>query len=77
LVVVCREGERQVGIAVSHVLDVAAGTELFEAGTRQRAEGATLLKEHLTEIIDLSEVAPLPAASLSPLHVDSFAEAIQ
>ena len=33
IVVVCREGNRQVGIAVSHVLDVAAGGDLFEAGT--------------------------------------------
>ena len=33
VVVVCREGNRHVGIAVSHVLDVAAGSSLFEAGT--------------------------------------------
>ena len=33
MVVVCREGSRHVGIAVSHVLDVAAGGGLFEAGT--------------------------------------------
>jgi two-component system, chemotaxis family, sensor kinase CheA len=33
IVVVCREGNRHVGIAVSHVLDVAAGGDLFEAGT--------------------------------------------
>ncbi len=33
VVVVCREGNRHVGIAVSHVLDVAAGGDLFEAGT--------------------------------------------
>ena len=33
IVVVCREGNRQVGIAVSHVLDVAAGGDLFEAGS--------------------------------------------
>jgi len=35
IVVVCREGNRHVGIAVSHVLDVAAGGDLFEAGTRR------------------------------------------
>ena len=46
IVVVCREGNRQVGIAVSHVLDVAAGGDLFEAGTgaadrrRDAAEGS-------------------------------------
>ena len=33
IVVVCREGDRHVGIAVSHVLDVAGGGDLFEAGT--------------------------------------------
>ncbi len=45
IVVVCREGNRHVGIAVSHVLDVAAGGDLFEAGTSQRTGGVTLLKE--------------------------------
>ena len=39
IVVVCREGNRHVGIAVSHVLDVAAGGDLFEAGTGQRTGG--------------------------------------
>ena len=38
VVVVIREGGGQAGIAVSHVLDVAAGAELFEAGpARDRA----------------------------------------
>ena len=41
---VCREGNRHVGIAVSHVLDVAAGGDLFEAGTNKQAAGVTLLK---------------------------------
>ena len=45
VVVVCRDGNRHVGIAVSHVLDVAAGASLFEAGTSQRTDGVTLLKE--------------------------------
>jgi chemotaxis signal transduction protein len=45
IVVVCREGNRHVGIAVSHVLDVAAGGDLFEAGTSQRTGGVTLLKD--------------------------------
>ena len=60
IVVVCREGNRQVGIAVSHVLDVAAGGELFEAGTRTRAGGVTLLKNRVTGVVDLSGVPPLP-----------------
>jgi two-component system chemotaxis sensor kinase CheA len=59
-VVVCREGNRQVGIAVSHVLDVAAGNELFEAGSQHRASGVTLLNDHVTGIVDLGAIQPLP-----------------
>jgi two-component system chemotaxis sensor kinase CheA len=60
VVVVCREGSRHVGIAVSHVLDVASGGDLFEAGTRQRAGGVTLLKNRVTGVVDLGGVPPLP-----------------
>jgi two-component system chemotaxis sensor kinase CheA len=67
-VVVCREGNRHVGIAVSHVLDVAAGNELLEAGTQNRASGITLLNDHVTGIVDLGAVPPLP------LGFDSDAE---
>jgi two-component system, chemotaxis family, sensor kinase CheA len=74
VVVVCREGNRQVGIAVSHVLDVVAGSDLFEAGTRQRAVGATLLKDRVTDVVDFREVTPLPTSSL---NLVPFAEAIQ
>ncbi len=59
-VVVCREGTRHVGIAVSHVLDVAAGDELFEAGSQHRASGVTLLNDQVTGIVDLGAVPPLP-----------------
>jgi two-component system chemotaxis sensor kinase CheA len=59
-VVVCREGNRHVGIAVNHVLDVAAGGDLFEAGTQTAASGVTLLNNHVTGIVDLGAVAPLP-----------------
>jgi len=62
-VVVCREGNRQVGIAVTHVLDVAAGNELFEAGSQHRASGVTLLNDHVTGIVDLGAVPPLPLSS--------------
>jgi two-component system, chemotaxis family, sensor kinase CheA len=60
VIVVCREGNRQVGIAVNHVLDVAAGNELFEAGSQQPASGVTLLNDHVTGIVDLRAVQPLP-----------------
>jgi len=61
VVVVCREGNRHVGIAVSHVLDVAAGDNLFEAGTGGRTDGVTLLKEHVTGVVDLGGVPALAA----------------
>ena len=62
IVVVCREGSRQVGIAVNQVLDVAAGDELFEAGSQHRASGVTLLNDHVTGIVDLGAIQPLPVA---------------
>jgi len=65
IVVVCREGNRHVGIAVSHVLDVAAGGDLFEAGTTLRTTGVTLLKNHVTGVVDLGGVPPLPAGEVA------------
>jgi two-component system chemotaxis sensor kinase CheA len=61
-VVVCREGNRHVGIAVSHVLDVAAGNDLFEAGSQHAAVGVTLLNDHVTGIVDLAAIQSLPGA---------------
>jgi two-component system chemotaxis sensor kinase CheA len=61
IVVVCREAGRQVGIAVEHVLDVAPGDELFEAGAGQAAPGVTLLREKVTGVVDLRAVTPLEA----------------
>jgi two-component system chemotaxis sensor kinase CheA len=66
IVVVCREGNRQVGIAVSHVLDVAAGGDLFEAGSSARAGGVTLLKNRVTGVVELEGVAHLPVAESAP-----------
>ena len=63
IIVVCREGNRHVGIAVSHVLDVAAGSDLFESGTHERTGGVTLLKQRVTGVVDLGSVAALPATS--------------
>jgi len=62
IVVVCRDGERHVGIAVSHVLDVAGGANLVEAGTGIETDGVTLLKDRVTDIVDLIGVQSLPAA---------------
>ncbi len=76
IVVVCREGNRHVGIAVSQVLDVAAGSELFESGTQQRAEGVTLLKDRVTGVVGLSKVPPLPASESAPGKWNQVAEAM-
>jgi two-component system chemotaxis sensor kinase CheA len=61
IVVVCRDGNRQVGIAVTHVLDVTSGGNLSEAGTGARTEGVTLLKDRVTSVVNLGGVPPLPA----------------
>ena len=66
IVVVCREGNRHVGIAVSHVLDVAAGGDLFQAGTARRTGGVTLLKNRVIGVVDLGGVAPLAAGEQAP-----------
>jgi two-component system chemotaxis sensor kinase CheA len=77
-IVVCRIGSRQVGIAVSHVLDVTAGSALFEAGSSHPASGVMLLKEHVTGIVDLDAIAPLPvhAQTDSAANWDRFAQSI-
>ncbi len=77
VVVVCREGNRHVGIAVSHVLDVAAGGDLFEAGTSQRTGGVTLLKDRVTGVVDLGGVAALPLEQDAPSEWSSMAEAVR
>ena len=77
IVVVCREGKRHVGIAVSHVLDVAEGGDLFEAGTSQRAGGVTLLKNHVTGLVDLVGVAPLPVEDDSSHEWNQMEEAVR
>ncbi|HWG20860.1 MAG TPA: chemotaxis protein CheW [Terracidiphilus sp.] len=68
IVVVCRDNGRQVGIAVEHVLDVAAGGDLVQAGSSRAANKLTLLRERVTGVVDLQGVAgleeePLLAAS--------------
>jgi two-component system chemotaxis sensor kinase CheA len=77
VVVVCREGNRHVGIAVSHVLDVAAGGDLFEAGTSQRTGGVTLLKQRVTGVVDLGGVPPLPVAENAQMEWNQVAEAVR
>jgi two-component system chemotaxis sensor kinase CheA len=76
IVVVCRQGNRHVGIAVSHVLDVAAGADLFEAGTRQRTSGVTLLKDCVTDVVSLDAVASLPVAESAQEEWNQIAETL-
>jgi len=57
---------RRVGIAVSHVLDVAVGDTLFEAGSQHPASGVTLLKDHITAIVDLEAIQALNIAADLP-----------
>jgi two-component system chemotaxis sensor kinase CheA len=75
IVVICREGPRHVGIAVSHLLDVASGGVLLEAGTLQAAGGVTLLKNRVTGVLDLAAVAPLAFAERGPREWNEYAEA--
>jgi two-component system chemotaxis sensor kinase CheA len=77
IVVVCREGDRQVGIAVSKVLDVAAGGDLFEAGSSQQAEGVTLLKDRVTGVVNLGSVAPLQAEESTSNEWNQVAETVE
>jgi two-component system chemotaxis sensor kinase CheA len=60
IVVICREGQRQVGFVVTHVLDVATGADLCEAGSGLRANGLTLLKDQVTGLLDLAEIPAIP-----------------
>jgi len=74
VVVICRDGDRQVGFVVSHVLDVAAGTDLFEAGSSRATKGVTLLENRVTDLVDLALVPALSANTTEP-HSCQFAEA--
>ena len=64
------------GIAVSHVLDVASGNELFEAGTSQRTGGVTLLEERVTGVVDLGGVPPLAADEIASGEWNRLAETV-
>jgi two-component system chemotaxis sensor kinase CheA len=76
IVVVCRDGNRHVGIAVSHVLDVASGSDLLESGTSQRTGGVTLLNERVTGVVDLGDVQPLPPGENAPTEWNRIAETV-
>jgi two-component system chemotaxis sensor kinase CheA len=58
-VVVCRDGQRHVGMTVTQVLDVTGGSQLEEAGTGLIAEGITLLHQKVTGIVSLANIPSL------------------
>lgn len=58
-VVICRDGERQIGMTVDQVLDVTGGSRLEEAGTAAHAQGVALLKDRVTRIVSLSTIPSL------------------
>jgi two-component system chemotaxis sensor kinase CheA len=58
-VVVCRDGDRHVGMTVSQVLDVTGGKQLEEAGSGLAANGIALLHEKVTGIVSLSSIPSL------------------
>jgi two-component system chemotaxis sensor kinase CheA len=62
-VVVCRDGQRHVGMTVSQVLDVTGGRQLEEAGTGALANGITLLHDRVTGVVSLSAIPPLDSVS--------------
>jgi two-component system chemotaxis sensor kinase CheA len=62
-VVVCRDGERHVGMTVSQVLDVTGGKQLEEAGSGFAADGITLLHEKVTGIVRLSDIPSLDSVA--------------
>jgi two-component system, chemotaxis family, sensor kinase CheA len=62
-VIICREGQRHVGMTVSQVLDVTGGRQLEEAGSGSIANGITLLHDHVTGIVSLSHIPPLDSSS--------------
>jgi two-component system chemotaxis sensor kinase CheA len=74
-VIVCREGSRHVGVTVSQVLDVAAGSALSEAGTDAVAAGVTLLRERVTAVVNLSRIPMLPASITASLSAVTELEA--
>lgn len=61
-IVICRDGERHVGVAVEQVLDVAPGDSLTEAGTDAATEDAVLLKDKVTSLVNLRKIPALPGA---------------
>jgi two-component system chemotaxis sensor kinase CheA len=62
---------------VTHVLDVASGGDLFEAGTGQSTAGVTLLKDRVTGVVELGSVAALPVGDPQEAEWNQIAEAVR
>lgn len=71
-VVVCRDGERHVGVAVSQVLDVAPGKPLSEAGTQIAAREVILLNDRVTRVVNLTRIPILPGGRTPEAQMEAF-----
>jgi two-component system, chemotaxis family, sensor kinase CheA len=74
-VVVCRDGQRQIGMTVSQVLDVTSGCRLEEAGTGALAAGVTLLHEQVTGIASLTGIPAIETEAGSAMGLEPEPEA--
>jgi two-component system, chemotaxis family, sensor kinase CheA len=75
LVVVCSDGTRQTGILVDHVLDVAKGSELMEAGATTALPGLRLMCERVTNVLDLDVLSGQDAPRFEQTFADSIVRA--
>jgi two-component system, chemotaxis family, sensor kinase CheA len=75
IVVVCRKAERQIGIAVSQVLDVAAGGVLSQAGGAA-LDGVILLGDRVTAVVDPCGVVGPAAGDGLSVECNRVAEAL-
>jgi two-component system chemotaxis sensor kinase CheA len=76
IVVVCRDGNRQIGIVVSHVLDVASGDEIFESGADTPTASVRLIRDRVTGLFDPARVPALANEQAAPVELIPFVEAM-
>ncbi len=76
IVVVCRKGNRQIGMVVSQVLDAAAGGRLSLAGAGIPAGGITLLDERVTAVVGFGSVPALAFTGEASLDWNPVAEVL-
>ncbi len=76
IVVVCGRRTPHFGVLVSHLLDVAKGSALVEAGTASVAEGVTLLADRVTSIVPTNALSiSMPPPEPEAVAISAIAEA--